>query len=378
MADSDKSTTDPHVRTTVDMATAITVVDACTRANVPALLMGDPGVGKSSVIRALAQSQDLMCEVLLGSIREPADIGGMPLVRENDYTLVPGRWARRLCEAGEGYLFLDELTTCSPTVQGAMLAVVLDKVVGDLTLPPGVRVVAGANPPGSAAGGYPLEAPLANRFCHIPFGPTVEQWLDGMSAGWKNAPASRAVVADEVSRAAARTAVIGFVRAQPGVLHGLSQTQQPSGPWGSPRTWEMLSRVLAFVRGDDLAARSALACGLVGEGVGTEFITWTTEADLPDPASVVADPSIVDWNGRPDRVWAVLTGVAAWAADRGTKEAWREAWGPLAVASEAGVADVAGAAARALARSRPVGMPVPRAARAFKEMLEIAGLLEAA
>ena len=38
--------------------------------------------------------------------------------------------ATRLCEAAEGLLFLDELTTAPPAVQAAMLRVVLERVVG--------------------------------------------------------------------------------------------------------------------------------------------------------------------------------------------------------------------------------------------------------
>lgn len=60
-----------------------------------------------------------------------------------------------------------------------------------------VRVIAGRTLVGCAAGGYVLEAPLANRFCHVEFTPSVDEWLDGMSTGWGAPPASRAVATDE-------------------------------------------------------------------------------------------------------------------------------------------------------------------------------------
>ena len=43
------------------------------------------------------------------------------------------------------------------------------------------------------------------------------------------------------------------------------------------------------------AARQTLACGLVGEGVGSEFLSWCLMADLPDQVVVEApsDPSAV-------------------------------------------------------------------------------------
>ena len=38
---------------------------------------------------------------------------------------------------------------------------------GDLALPRGVRIVAAANPPGIAADGWELSAPLVNRLVHL-------------------------------------------------------------------------------------------------------------------------------------------------------------------------------------------------------------------
>src|SRR5207248_8810483 len=59
----------------------------------------------------------------------------------------PARVGAAAVRAERGLLFLDELTTAPPAVQAAMLRVVLERVVGDVTLPPAVRVVAAANPP---------------------------------------------------------------------------------------------------------------------------------------------------------------------------------------------------------------------------------------
>jgi hypothetical protein len=62
--------------------------------------------------------------------------------------------------------------------------VVLDRTVGDLVLPPGVSVVAAANPPEQAAGGWELSAPLADRFCHLDWAPSGRSIADGLAGGW--------------------------------------------------------------------------------------------------------------------------------------------------------------------------------------------------
>lgn len=98
-----------------DLATTITVIDACGRAHVPVLLLSDPGMGKSSLVRGLA-AEGVPCETVLGSIREPADVAGLPVVTGTGVSLAPPGWASRLAQAEAGYLFLDELTTCPPAV----------------------------------------------------------------------------------------------------------------------------------------------------------------------------------------------------------------------------------------------------------------------
>ena len=360
-----------------DLATAVTVMDACRRARVPALLLSEPGMGKSSLVRGLAATQGVPCEVVLGSIREPADIAGLPVVTDDGVVLEPPAWAKRLAAAGTGYLFLDELTTCPPSVQGAMLTVALDRIVGDLRLPDEVAVVAGANPPDQAADGWDLTAPLANRFCHLAFAPTVDDWVEGITTGWASPPGSRAIAADNIRRALLRASVAAFIRHRPDLLHVFPTTSAAAGgPWPSRRTWTMLADSLAHVTDHDTAAAQALIFGLVGEGAGVEYLTWRRDADLPDPEKVIADPAIVDWQDRPDRVWAVLSAVVAYAVSRGSAAAWQEAWGPLVHAAEHGAEDVAAAAARVLTRGRPARASIPAAVARFQPILVAAGLAD--
>ena len=125
----------------------LTVMRAAGRAGVAVLLWGKPGIGKSSLLQALADAEGIPMETVIASLREPADFAGLPVVQDTGVELAAPAWAVRLAGADDGYLFLDELTTAPPAVQAAALRVVLDRVVGDLTLPRGVRIVAAANPP---------------------------------------------------------------------------------------------------------------------------------------------------------------------------------------------------------------------------------------
>jgi len=364
----------------VTSSALITVLRAAGRAGVAVCLWGDPGVGKSSLIAAAAAADGVPCETVIGSLREPSDFAGLPVVTDDGVRLEAPSWAKRLHAAQAGYLFLDELSTAPPTVQAAMLGVALERRVGDLLLPRGVHVVAAANPPERAADGWDLSPPLANRFLHIAYTPEVQGWVDGMTGGFTLPAAGRVAEQNPARRGIARANVAAFIRCRPALLDACPSNPAASGrAWPSRRTWTMAADVLALLDDDDRDAAYIAASGLVGEGAAVEYLTWRREADLPDPALVVSDPTSVAWRSLdPSRVWAILAGVVGYSTGRGTVEAWREGWGPLAVAAEMGKGDVAAACARTLLMARPPNARPPQEVRAFIGVLSDAGLMRAA
>lgn len=347
-------------------------------AQVPVLLWGAPGTGKTSALRALAQAAGLPCEVVIASIREPSDFAGLPVVIDGQVTFAPPSWARRLSAEGRGVLFLDELSTAPPAVQAALLRVVLERVVGDLTLPDEVVVVAAANPPEQAADGWDLSAPLANRFCHLDWSVDARTFAEGMAAGFPAPPVAELPAGWERRLTTTRALVSAFAIVRPALVVAPPADATAAGRgWPSPRTWEMTARLLAAVQaaggGDD--ARSALVRGAVGDGAGAEFLAWSSELDLPDPEAVLADPSSFVLPERGDRAYAALSSVAAAVVAEPTIERWLAGWKVLGSAGER-APDVAAVAARLLARCRPPGATAPPEIKAFLPLLRDAGMLE--
>ena len=171
--------------------------------------------------------------------------------------------------------------------------------------------VAAANPPEQAADGWDLAAPMANRFLHIDHTPATDDWIDGMTTGFRVAASGRVLDYSPILRAASRAEVASFIRTRPDLLHALPQDDAASGrAWPSHRTWTMTADVLAFLDPGDTPATLLAASGLVGEGAATEYIAWRSLNDLPDPADVLADPESVSWATlEPSRAWATLTAV---------------------------------------------------------------------
>jgi hypothetical protein len=347
-------------------------------ARVPVLLWGAPGTGKTSAIRAMAEAMGLPCETVIASIREPSDFAGLPIVVGDSVRFAPPLWARRLAEAGHGLLFLDELSTAPPAVQAALLRVVLERSVGDLTLPDQVAVVAAANPPEQAADGWDLSAPLANRLCHLSWHTAPHAVADGLAGGFPAPVIPLLPDGWQAEELLARGLVAAFLHVRPALACAPPTEAAAAGRgWPSPRTWEMVARLnaAAGVAGASPDARAALVTGAVGEGAGVEFLAWMTEMDLPDPEAVLADPLSFRLPERGDRAYAALAAVAAAVAADPTPDRWAAGWRVLGQVASA-APDVAAVAARVLVKCRPTGIvALPEEIKLFAPVLRDAGLL---
>ena len=212
--------------------------------------VGSPGTGKTSVVRALADAAGWPCETVIASIREPADFAGLPVVTgagaDVAVTFAPPAWARRLSRVQRGLLFFDEISTAPPAVQAALLRVVLERTVGDLTLAHDVAIVAAANPPEQAADGWDLSPPLANRFCHLDWPTDARRMAEGFTGGWGHPTVPELPPGWEATTALTRSWVAGFVSVRPPLAVAVPDDATTSGrAWPSPRSWEMAARLLA-------------------------------------------------------------------------------------------------------------------------------------
>ncbi|HEV2786550.1 MAG TPA: MoxR family ATPase [Solirubrobacteraceae bacterium] len=358
--------------------TTVEALGVAVAARVPVLLWGAPGTGKTSAIKAMSREMGLPCETVIASIREPSDFAGLPVVADGKVAFAPPRWARNLAEHGRGVLFLDEISTAPPAVQAALLRVVLERVVGDLELPDEVVVIAAANPPEFAAGGWDLSAPLANRFCHLDWPVEAHAFAEGLSAGW-SAPVVPVLPHGWDSQLAlGRGLVSAFVSLRPALAVAMPDDGSSAGRgWPSPRSWEMAALLwtAATVSAASEQARAALIMGAVGQGTGLELLNWAGEMDLPDPEEVLADPDAFTMPERGDRAYAALSAIAAAVAADPTEQRWLAAWKVLGRAADNG-ADVAALAARVLAQCRPDGVPAPAELKRFAPVLREAGLLD--
>ncbi|MEU9897392.1 MoxR family ATPase [Streptomyces phaeochromogenes] len=336
-------------------------------ADLPVLLWGEPGIGKTAALTQLAASLDLPLTTVIASVHEPSDFSGLPVIgddpAEQGVPMAPPDWAVRLVRAGRGLLFLDELSTAPPAVQAALLRLVLERRIGALQLPPGVRIVAAANPRSSAADGWELSPPLANRFVHLQWTHDHDVVVRGLGGTWPRATLPR-LDPERLPEAVsfARRAVCELLSARPGLVHRLpSNETRRGGPWPSPRSWEMTLCLIAFATaaGSSREVLSLLVRGTVGDGPGLELLAGLDRMDLPDPELLLADPTSAALPERGDLRQAVLDGVVAAVRKRPDKARWDAAWALLVRALDTGAPDLVVVPATTLASLRQQDWDVP-------------------
>jgi hypothetical protein len=348
-------------------------------ADLPVLLWGEPGIGKTATLNQLADGLGLPLTTVIASVHEPSDFAGLPVVGDDPATqgvpMAPPDWAVRLVRAGKGLLFLDELSTAPPAVQAALLRVVLERRVGALRLPPGVRIVAAANPRSSAADGWELSPPLANRFVHLQWTYEHEVVVRGLGGTWPRAVLPR-LDPDRLAGAVARArrAVCGFLEARPTLVHRLPDSEaRRGGPWPSPRSWDMTLRLVAFASAAGVSREvlSMLVRGTVGDGPGLELLAFVDRLDLPDPETLLADPAAADLPQRGDLRQATLDGVVEAVRKRPDRARWDAAWAVLVRALDTGAPDLVVVPASTLAALRRDEWPVPAE---MERLAPVAGL----
>lgn len=355
-------------------------LSVCLAARIPVILWGPPGQGKTSVIRAIAESQGRHLEVLLASIREPQDFAGLPSISDGRAQLVPPDWALRLAGVKNGILFTDEVNTAPPSVQAALLRVSLDKVAGDCDLGADTSVVAAANPPEQAADGWDLAPPLANRFCHLPWELPTEVVRDGFTGRWRSYEIGEfdmKSVDDAVRRE--KVTVAGFLTARPDLTTVIPKTSAEQGrSFPTPRSWDMAATLSGWARSLALSegVQRLLVRGCVGPGASAEYLTYRNSLDLPDPEKVLADPTGFPIPQRADQIYVVGAGVLAVLRHNLTAPRWQATGTVLERIASSGHPDIAVTFARDWIKERPASeMPSETMLKSLVPLLKEARLI---
>jgi MoxR-like ATPase len=216
----------------------------------------------------------------------------------------PPEWTERMTDGG--VVFVDEITTCPPALQPPLLGLALNAMIGFHYLGDRVRVIAAANPPEMAAGGYDLSPPVANRFGHIQWtAPSIDDhaaYMMGAQAMTSSITSAKVDAKQEEERVAAAwphalaKAVgleVAFLRRKPSLKNQCPKTGTGAArAWPSDRTWEMATRALASaeVHGLEPVDAESFVAAFIGQGTANELFMFRDQVDLPDPGCAMGHP----------------------------------------------------------------------------------------
>ena len=245
----------------------------------PFFLKGGVGIGKSQAMQQACDSLGIELRDVRLSQMDPTDIKGFPcpdMVRKIMYWLA----ADFLPTKGKGLLFLDELTGAPQAVQAASYQLILDRRVGNYTLPPGWSVAGAGNREIDRSIVNRMPAALANRLIHMNVEPDLEDYVDyAMKNGIE--PLN-----------------IAFNRFRPGLLHHFDATQNPAA-FPTPRSWFTVDKIMKAKIADE--DEYELIKGTIGDDAAGQHrafmkvvkdLPTTDEIRLaPDTTKVPVEPS---------------------------------------------------------------------------------------
>jgi hypothetical protein len=264
----------------------------------PAMVWGPPGVGKSEVVKQVADELDYEFVDFRLSIHETVDLRGIPKVlkvgkKEKTVWIDPSF----LPSEGQGIFFLDELVQATPAMQAAASQLILNRRIGDYVLPDGWVVIAAGNRDGDRASTNKMPSHIANRFIHLNFEISVDDWAD-----W-------------AYQYNINPMVIAFIRSRPERLHQFDVTQKS---FPTPRSWSFVSKLLN--RGISQECLYELIAGTVGDGCANEFVGFMRiYQNLPDYSDIVSRPAKLDIPDNASVLYAISTMIPYMAKQKDSK-----------------------------------------------------------
>lgn len=248
------------------------LLDILLKSDTPLFIHGSPGIGKSYIVNDVAKKHNLeIADVRLSQL-DAVDLRGIPAIENGQTKWMPPIFLPTDKES-EGVLFLDELNSAPLSVQAAVYQLILDRKIGEYSLPKGWRIVCAGNRMDDKGIVFKLPSPLINRMVHIVLEPNYEDFkawaiLNGI-----------------------HPYIIGFLGFRPDLLSSPMPANTETNPaFATPRAWSMLSAILK--ENEQINTITPIIYGSVGYGAGIEFSSFVkVYKTLPNVDAILAGES---------------------------------------------------------------------------------------
>jgi hypothetical protein len=278
------------------------ITDALYAGLVP-FVTASPGVGKSSIMKLVADDLDLKVIDHRLSTSAPEDLSGLPRFDENGFARfapfadlfplenTPLPRDKNGDQTHQGWmLFLDEFNSAAKSVQAAAYKLILDRMVGQYHLHENCVITAAGNLATDRAIVNQISTAMQSRVVHLELEVNFQEWLYDVAFA-ENYDAR----------------IIGFLSQFENKLMDFNPAHSEK-TFACPRTWEFVNRLCQLPGWQgDLTDKAPLLTGAITSGIATEFITFANVwKDLVTIDQVVKDPKHLRIPDSASSKWATI------------------------------------------------------------------------
>jgi hypothetical protein len=279
------------------------ITDALYAGLVP-FVTASPGVGKSSIMKLVADDLDLKVIDHRLSTSAPEDLSGLPRFDENGFARfapfadlfplenTPLPRDKNGDQTHQGWmLFLDEFNSGAKATQAAAYKLVLDRMVGQHKLHENCVISAAGNLATDRAIVNQLSTAMQSRMIHLELEVNFEEWLYdvALKQNWDSR-------------------IVSFLSQYPSKLMDFRPDHNEK-TFCSPRTWEFMNSLLQLPNyaGHDLMSKTPIFTGTITSGIATEFVTYVKVfQNLVKIDQVVRSPENTPVPTDPSTKWATI------------------------------------------------------------------------
>ena len=267
----------------------------CLEAGLVPVLESSPGMGKSSIMREVAQELGLFLIDHRLSTSAPEDLSGLPRFRADgtaEFAPFADLFPLRGAAIPKGYsgwmLFLDEWNAASKAVQAASYKLILDRMTGQKHLHELCLMSAAGNLSTDRAITNPISTAMQSRVVHLEMEINFDEWLYDV-----------ALKQNYDSR------IIAYLSQYPSKLMDF-RPDHTEKTFNCPRTWEFMDRL---IKGKEVTVdRAAMYAGTITSGSAVDFIQFTKVFhNMVSIKDILANPKTCHVPQDNSTRWAVIT-----------------------------------------------------------------------
>ncbi|OOM16419.1 AAA family ATPase [Clostridium saccharobutylicum] len=168
----------------------LSTVDLIIESNDVPLIIGESGVGKTSLVKYIAKNNGYYLVTIDANLLKEGEIGGLPVV-ENRVTIYATHHklteidrALKNNENANVILFIDELNRCDHAVAQELMNLILNREINGYVLDERVKVIAAMNPSNKNDGFYnsqyevvDMDPAQEDRFVWVELDSDIKEWI---------------------------------------------------------------------------------------------------------------------------------------------------------------------------------------------------------